>query len=124
MGRRYRRRNKSPASILIRDFVYIGNRLPWWWAAIMGMFLFIVFYYLLPIWLINHFEANSSDSMFASAWLQVVEYRVHWVEYLGIALGLIGLFFAIKNYFYASNINRSAETGVGFFARLLARFFN
>lgn len=36
MGRRYRRRSKNSAGALIRDSVVVGNRLPWWGAAIMG----------------------------------------------------------------------------------------
>lgn len=122
MGRHYRR-NTNSAGTLIRDSVAIGNRLPWWGAAIMGALLFILFYWMFPAWLESQFESRVSQSSFSNAWRQVFEYRIHWVEYLGIVLGLVGAFFAIKNYFYSDRLSRSGETGVNIFSRILGRFF-
>jgi|GEM_PF-507144 len=124
MGRRYRRRNKNSAGALIRDSVVVGNRLPWWGAAIMGAVLFIIFYWIFPAWLENWFESHSSQSPASNALRQVLEYRIHWVEYLGIVLGLVGAFFAVKNYYFSRPLSRGGQAGVGIIARILGRLFD
>jgi predicted MFS family arabinose efflux permease len=125
MGRRYyRRRSRNSAGALIRDSVQMGNRLPWWGAALMGLLLFLVFYWLLPLWLQSLLESTGKDNPLITMLQQVFERRIHWVEYLGIVFGLIGLFFTIKNYFFTFRITKHGEAGVGFFARIFGRFFN
>lgn len=124
MGRRYsRRRSRNSAGALIGESVRVGNRLPWWGAALMGLFLFAVFYWLLPIWIMSVLDSSSNSPLFTML-QQVFERRIHWLEYLGIVLGLVGLFFAVKNYFSAQKISSHAQTGVGLFARIFGRFLN
>ena len=125
MGRRYyRRRSRSAAAELVRDTVEVGNRLPWWGAALMGALLFSAFYWGVPAWIHAQWEANQARTITGDLMRQIFERRVHWIQYLGIALGLIGAFFAVKNYFFATQLDRSEERGVGILARLLARFLD
>lgn len=58
MARRYRRKKRITAGALVKDSVYVGNRLPWWGAAIMGAVLFILFYWVFPAWLESQFESR------------------------------------------------------------------
>jgi hypothetical protein len=53
MARRYyRRRNSNWAGALIRDSVEVGNRLPWWGAALMGVVMFSLLYWVVPAWVL------------------------------------------------------------------------
>ncbi|QKI89923.1 hypothetical protein [Thiomicrorhabdus xiamenensis] len=124
MARRYRRRSRNSAGALIRDSVAVGNRLPWWGSALMGAVFFILFYWMVPIWLENWFESRSTQSPLSGALRLVLEHRIHWVEYLGIVLGLVGAFFAVKNYFFAQRLSKTGETGVGIISRILGRWFD
>jgi hypothetical protein len=125
MGNRYnRRRNRNSAAALISEAVSAGNRLPWWGAAIMGAVMFVVFYAFLPAWLEDIFATNASQSPYRLMLKPVFEHRIHWVEYLGIVLGLIGAFFAVKNYFFAQPLSTNGETGVGILSRILGRLLD
>lgn len=125
MGRRYYgRRNNNSTGTLVRDTVEVGNRLPWWGAAIMGVLLFSLFYWVVPAWIHCQWESNPVRSPLGDMVRQVFERRLHWVQYLGIVLGLIGAFFAIKNYFWSERLSRQGERDVGFFSRLLGRFLD
>jgi len=125
MGRRYyRRRSSNAAGALIRDAVEVGNRLPWWGAALMGVMMFSFFYWIVPAWIHHQWDSNPSRSTLGDLVRQVFERRLHWIQYLGIVLGLIGAFFAIKNYFWAERLSRHGEQGVGFFSRLLGRLLD
>lgn len=125
MGRRYyRRRNSNSAGALVRDTVEVGNRLPWWGAALLGVLLFSVFYWFLPAWIHHQWDANLDRSLFSNMVRQAFERRVHWLQYLGIVLGVICAFFAIKNYFWSERLSRDGERDVGFFSRLLARILD
>ena len=125
MGRRnYRRRNQNSIGSLVKDTVAIGNRLPWWGAATMGLILFVLFYWLFPAWLEHIFESSNNNSPLSSALHQIFQYRTHWLEYIGIVLGLIGGFFAIKNYYFAKPLSKQGEMGVGILSRILGRLFD
>lgn len=123
MGRRYYRRRGSMAGEMIRDTAYIGNRLSWRSSAIFGVVLFSVFYWLLPWWIQAKLTELQSN-MFRPMLEAVFGRRIHWLQYLGIALGLICLFFSIRNYFSADRMNRSGEATVGWLSRLLAKLIN
>lgn len=121
MGSSYRRRNA--ASSIVRDTSETANILPWWGAALLGLALFVLFYWLLPMWM----QAKLDDlqgNMFRPMVEAVFSRRAHWSEWLGITLGLVGLFFAVRNYFVARNLDRLDLLGVGWLARLFARFFD
>lgn len=125
MSRRYyRRRNNNSAASVIRDTVYISNRSSWYVAAILGVILFAVFYWLLPAWMHPHLEQNLSNGPAGKLILVVFDKRIHWIENLGVVLGLVCAFFAVKNYFSQVQLGSKSERDVGFFSRLLARFFD
>lgn len=121
MARRYRRR--SAASGVVRDTVEVANALPWWGAAILGLMLFILFYWVLPFWLqskLDELQGNMIKPMVEA----LLGRRMHWLQWIGIALGLVGLFFAVRNYFVVCSMDRRDLWGVGWLARLFARFLD
>lgn len=99
MGRRYRRR--SAASSIVSDTVYIGSRLPWWGALIFGLAAFIIFYFMAPAWLESKLAAQES-SRFYPMLEAAFGRRIHWFEWVGIACGLVCLFFGVRNYLWSS----------------------
>jgi hypothetical protein len=120
--RRYRRK-RSMAGRMLSDTSYIANRLSWKGTAIFGIILFVVFYWLIPAWL-SHQLNSLEGNMFRPMVEAIFARRIHWVQWLGIALGLICTFFAVRNYFACQRLDRYGESNVGFFSRLLARWFD
>lgn len=50
------------ASEVLADTAYIANRLSWKGAAIFGVVLFVLFYWVLPAW-INHQLSSLQNNM-------------------------------------------------------------
>jgi len=123
MAYRRRSRKRSMAGEMLSDTSYVANRLSWKGAAILGAVLFVIFYWLLPAWL-NHQLNSLQGSMLRPLVEAVFAKRIHWVQWLGIALGLICAFFAVRNYFAFQRIGRDGERDVSFFSRLLARLLD
>ena len=123
MGYRRYRRRRSMASEALADTAYIANRLSWKGAMAFGVTLFALFYWLLPAWLVHHLEANQNN-VFRPMLEAVFARRIHWIQWLGIALGLICAFFAVRNYFTSQHLDRRGERGVSFLSRLLARWID
>lgn len=98
--RYYRRRGRSVVATIVRDMVGIYNRLPWWGAALMGIFFFSFFHWVAPAWIQALWETAPAKTAIGELIHQTFERRLHRIQYPGIALGLIGAFFAIKNYFF------------------------
>jgi hypothetical protein len=119
--RRYRR--QSPAGSMATDAAYIANRLPWQGALILGIVLFVIFYWLIPAWLQNHIASIDSKNV-----RPVIEAmygrRIHWFQWLGVALALICGFFTVRNYFRSRRLRSAGERDVGYFGRLIARFLD
>lgn len=120
--RRYRRKRSTTGNVL-SDTSYIANRLSWKGAAIFGIVLFIIFYWLVPAWLNSQLNALQGN-MFRPMVEVVFAKRIHWVQWLGIALGLICAFFAIHNYFAYQRLSSGDERNVSFLSRLLARWLD
>lgn len=123
MGRRYYGRRGSQAGEMARDVAAIGNRLPWWGAATMGAMLFILFYWVLPAWVVSNVDEIKSQSM-KPLFEAIIGRRAHWLQYLGIAFGLIGLFFAVRNYFTDKQLDRGDSGLVAWLSRLMSRFLD
>lgn len=122
-----RRRNRGAGSLsgaLITETVKTGNRLPWWGAALMGVVMFSFFYWIVPARIHHQWDSNPLRSPVGGLVRQLLERRLHWFQYLGIVLGLIGAFFAIKNYFWAERLSRRGEQCVGFFSRIIGRLLD
>lgn len=113
MGRRYRRRRQSDAAALVTDVAYIGNRLPWWGAALFGVLLWFLFAKVFPQLATLYLEGNLSNSPYKAALIQAFGRRLHWLEYIGVALGLICAFFAVRNYFTDAMLEQRDERQVG-----------
>ncbi len=47
--------------------------------------------------------------------------RLHWLQWVGIATGLIGLYFAVRNYHLGSNARREECSLVSLISKLLGR---
>ena len=66
----------------------------WWVLLIVGFVLFVDFYYILPVYLessvITLITSNETKANIASG-----------SQWLGVILGLIGIYFAIRSYFNA-----------------------
>lgn len=123
MGYRRYRRKRSMAGETLADTAFIANRLSWKGAAILGLVLFVVFYWLLPAW-IDHQLSTLQNNMFRPMIEAVFARRVHWVQWLGIALALVCAFFAVRNYFASERLDRYGERNVSLFSRLLARWLD
>lgn len=111
------------ASEALADTAFIANRLSWKGAAIFGVVLFVFFYWMLPAF-ISHQLASLQNNMFRPMVEAVFARRVHWVQWLGIALALVCAFFAIRNYFAAERLDRYGERNVSFLSRLFARWLD
>lgn len=120
--RRYRRK-RSMAGEMLSDTSYIANRLSWQVAALLGVVLFVIFYWLLPLW-IEHQLASLHSNIFRPMIEAVFSRRVHWVQWLGIALGLICAFYSVRNYFACQRLGSRDERNVSFLSRLLARLLD
>jgi len=120
--RRYRRK-RSVAGQIFSDTSYIANRLSWKGAAVFGLVLFVIFYWLVPAWINHQFKTSQSDiyrPMLEAFFVR----RIHWFQWIGIALGLICAFFAVRNYFASEQLGRYGESNVSFLSRLLARWLD
>jgi drug/metabolite transporter (DMT)-like permease len=121
MGRRYHR--KSTAGAMINDTTSIASKLPPSLSLLLGAVLFSIFYFAVPAYLESVIYENQGSRM-APMFEAIFARRIHWFEWLGTALGLIGVFFAIRNYLIFSNADYKERSIVGFIARLLSRNIN
>lgn len=86
--------------------------------------MFIVFYWAVPAWLNYQLSTVDSHSVLRPVVEMLFARRVHWVQWLGIALSLICAFFAIYNYLELRRLNKGEERDVSILGRLIARFIN
>ena len=118
MGRHYRRRNS--AGSIISDTAYIGSKLPWWGALLLGILSFFVFYFMAPAWLESKLSAQS-ESTFYPMLEAIFSRRIHWLEWVGIACGLVGVCFGIRNSLWLAQAGYQEQGVIAFLARLFSR---
>jgi drug/metabolite transporter (DMT)-like permease len=118
MGRRYRRR--STASSIISDTVYIGSKLPWWGALTFGLVSFLIFYFVVPAWLESKLAAQESNRFYPMLEAAFGR-RIHWFEWVGIACGLVGLFFGVRNYLLLNQAGSKERDIVALLSKLFGR---
>ncbi|HHF0549867.1 TPA: hypothetical protein ACPHT3_004524 [Vibrio alginolyticus] len=121
MGRRYRRR--SNGSAIVSNSVYIAARLPWWAAICFGFISFLIFYFGFPAFLESK-ASEMSASAFSQAFESIFMRRIHWFEWLGIACGLIGVFFGFRNYAISSHAGYEERGLITFLAKIISRNIN
>lgn len=114
----YRRRSK--ASSVIRDVAHIGSKVSWMGALWLGGISFIIFYFLLPSWVASILE-EQQNNMFYPMLEAIFARRLHWLQWTGIATGLIGLYFSFRNYHYGSTAQRQERSLAGFIAKMLGK---
>ncbi len=123
MGRRYyRRRNQS----LITDTASTMLMSSWWGALMLGLIGYVLFYWLLPAWIISKIQEIpqlTAGLDLRTMAFQAVARRLHWSEFVGMAFLWLGLLIAgIK--LLATELEPSQHHSglLGFLARLLARW--
>ena len=118
MGKRYKKRRRS--SSVVSDVTVIGARVNWKAALLLGVLTFAVFYFILPAWITSLLSAREHSGSYPFI-EKVLLRRLHLLEWVGIACGIVGLFFAIRNY-YLGNTATSKERGlVTFLAKLFSK---
>ena len=108
---------------MLAETTSVAKRLSWKGTVILGAVLFVVFYWLVPAWInhqLNSLQGNPYRPILEAAFAR----RIHWVQWFGIALGLVCGFFALRNYFGARPLGRNAERNVGFFSRFCTRWLD
>lgn len=118
MTRRYRR--KSSGSNIISDTAFIGSRSPWWGALLFGIVTFVALYFVVSSWLASKLAENEG-SFFYQVLEQLMGRRIHWFQWVGIATGLIGLFYAVRNYLVANRADYKERHLVSLLARMIGR---
>lgn len=120
--RRYRRR-RSAAAGTVGDTAYIANRLSWRGAAALGLVLFALFYWGIPAAL-QYCLATLRDGVIKPL-IEVWYYRrIHWFQWVGIALGLVCVFFALRNFLAEYRLSQAGEQSVSFWSRIVARWLD
>jgi drug/metabolite transporter (DMT)-like permease len=89
-------------------------------ALLLGAFAFSLFYFLLPAWIAS-LISERQNSTFYPMLQTLLARRVHWLQWVGIACGLVGLFFAFRNYYFGNTAGRGERSVVSLLARLLGR---
>lgn len=123
MGYRRYRRKRSMAGKALADTAFIANRLSWKGAALFGVVQFVALYWLLPAWMNHQLDSLQNDRLRPIVEAIFVR-RVHWFQWLAIALALVCTFFAIRNYCASKRLGHYGESNVSFFSRLLARWLD
>ena len=120
--RRYRRKSSLAGSI-VRDVAYVGNRVSWRVSLIYGVALFVAFYWIVPALLLHWLERLRPNPLYPLL-EAVFARRVHWSQWLAVALALLCGFFALRAYLRADRLASRHEQRAGFFSRLLARWMD
>jgi hypothetical protein len=117
-GRRYKRRLSAASAV--SDAAYIANHLSWRGAFALGLVSFAAFYWAIPSW-ITHQAASLEGSRLQSVVSAVLARRIHYAEWLGIALLIACWLVAVWKYFTGRALSGRAERNVAFWSRLLGR---
>lgn len=118
MARRYKR--KPHSSQIISDSIYVSSRIPWWGALILGLTTFTFFYFIVPAWVMSSINEQPSKPI-TEAIKAVLMRRIHWLEYLGIVCGIIGMFFTIRSYFISTYAGCGERSVVNILSRIVGR---
>lgn len=120
--RRYRRKPSS-ASQVVGDVAQVANRRSWREVLLLGAVLFVLFYWIIPA-LLHHWLGTLRQGTIKPIIDVLLGRRIHWFEWVGIALGSVCVFFALRNYIAGHRLSRTGEQAAGFWGRLLARWLD
>jgi drug/metabolite transporter (DMT)-like permease len=73
-----------------------------------------------PAWVLSRVDGQPSSPVTQGIEMVIMK-RIHWLEYLGIVCGVIGLFFTVRNYFVHNNAGRNERGAVGILSRIIGR---
>jgi len=116
--RRYSRKRSSTNSVA--DATHIANRLPWQAALALGLASFAAFYWGIPAW-ISHQVATLDGNQFQSLAIALLERRVHYSRWVGIALLIACCAVAAWKYFAGRRVSTRAQQRVTLWSRILGR---
>lgn len=120
MGRRYRKRRRNNLGAVVADVIRVASRLPWWGALLCGFMAYLAIYVGLGGYLESQLAAQEG-----SLFYPVLEVRfgrlIRATSWVGHACLVVGVFFAIRNYFFGANAQRTEKGIVGIVARILGR---
>jgi hypothetical protein len=120
MGRRYRKRRSNSIVSVVSDVVHIASRLPWWGALLTGL----TSYFFIAIILAGYIESQIA-SQAGSNFYAITEARfgrlVRVCNWVGIACLIVGVFFAVRNYFVSVQAKSNEKSIVSIISKLLGR---
>ena len=90
---------------------------------VLGAVIFVVFFWLVPAWLTTWVEARQSGT-FRPVVEAILGRRIHWFKWLAVAIALLFVYFAARDYLGLQRHTRSAERDAGLLARLIARLLS
>ena len=90
---------------------------------VLGVVLFVIFYWLIPGWFESNFLSNPS-SPFTAIVEPIIGRRLRFFRLIGIASALACGFFAIRNYYTEARLDYSGRRTTGFLSRFLAKFLD
>lgn len=120
MPRRYRKRNKNRLSSVVADVAHMASRLPWWGAFLMGVASYLLIAHGLAGYIESLTAAQKGNLLYP-----VIESRngrlVSACRWVGVSCFLVGVFFAVRNYFDHAGAGTSEKGMVAVLAKLLGR---
>jgi hypothetical protein len=116
-----RRSRRSSTATTVGDALHIANRLSWRWSIALGLILFAIFYWATPWWLTAR-VASLDGNRLQGAVAAVLVRRIHYVEWLGIALLIAcGAIAAWKYFTNGRTLSSGAQRNVNRLSRLVGR---
>ena len=120
MGYRRNYRRKNSASEIIRDVGIIGSKVGWQGALLLGALSFVIFYFVLPAWIVSILQEQQNNRFYPML-EALFSRRLHWLQWIGVTTGLIGLYFGIRNYYFVNSAASEERSLVTFIAKLIGR---
>ena len=118
MNSRYKR--KSKASSILGDAAEISSKIPWWAALLFGAFGFALFAIVVPNVLLAQLESSQDGNAYLVL-ETIIGRRIHWFGWLGIACGLVGIYYGVRNYYFGSSAGKDENKLVSLLARILGK---
>lgn len=120
MGRRYRRRKSTSLFSIVADVVRMAAALPWWGALVLGVISYLAIAVGFGGFIESQIAAQEGSRL--HSFLEIRLGRIPLVaEWVGRACIVVGIFFAVRNYFFGNVAGRTERQVVGFLARILGR---
>lgn len=123
MVRTNRRRRRSSGGQIVGDTSYIANRLPWQWVVVFGAVCFTLFFWGVPALLAAKAESVQNPNLRAVI-VALAERRGRWSQWVAMAIALVCVFFAVRNYWISRKLVREGERNLSLLSRFIARWLD